>query len=344
MRIDELPLVVGLPGLAVEPEERRILERVRPTGVILFSRNIGSTDQVRELVAALDDLEPRPFVAVDLEGGAVNRLASLWGPLPSPAAAAAAGRKAVRALGEAAGAGCRGLGINLDLAPVIDLGCPGGFIPLQNRCLGDDPDRVVTLARVFIEGLTTWGVGGCLKHFPGLGTVAVDTHVELPVIEEDGQARALAIFEELTPEVPVVMVGHVLAPGLGDAERPASLAPGVIARAAALPGSPVVLSDDLQMGALAGLGDLPDLVVRALRARNHGVLVCNAFERLPEIVERIEEAASFESSFRVRVAETAARLGTLRRELCRGTAAVPVPDDDLVSGLWDDARRAAGSS
>ena len=103
----------------------------------------------------------------------------------------------------------------------------------------------------------------------------------------------------------------------------------------------MVLSDDLEMGALSGLGDLPELVVGALRARNHGVLVCKAFHRLPEIMDRLEEEMASEPALRLRVAETAARLGTLRRDLCRATAAIPMPADDQVSRLWQHARTAA---
>jgi hypothetical protein len=98
------------------------------------------------------------------------------------------------------------------------------------------------------------------------------------------------------------------------------------------------------MGALSGLGDLPGLVVEALRARNHGVLVCKAFDRLPEIMASIEEAMASDPAFRLRLTENAARLGTLRRDLCRSMAAVPMPDDRLVAQLWEDARRTAASS
>jgi len=80
-KTESLPLVVGLPGTTVTDDDRALLERVRPAGVILFSRNIETPDQVRELVSGLQDLEPRPFVTADLEGGMVNRLSALWGDL-----------------------------------------------------------------------------------------------------------------------------------------------------------------------------------------------------------------------------------------------------------------------
>jgi hypothetical protein len=139
------------------------------------------------------------------------------------------------------------------------------------------------------------------------------------------------------------MVGHAVAPDLGDAHRPASLSRAVVEHAATLPGSPVVLSDDLEMGALGGFGDLPDLVVAALTARSHGVLVCKAFDRLPEIVDRIGEAVESDPTLGSRIDELASRLGTLSRDLCQNAAAVPAPDDATVAQLWDAARsKAAG--
>lgn len=341
MRNDTLPLVVGLPGPELDREERAILEEVRPAGVIVFSRSVESTSQLRSLVLTLHDLEHSPFVAVDLEGGAVNRLAALWGTLPSPARAAAAGRRAVRALGEAAGAACRSLGIHLNLAPVVDLERPDGLIARQSRTLGDDPDRVATLARVFLEGMSSWCVGGCLKHFPGLGAVTVDTHEKLPTLtlDEEQLQPHLKAFAALSEELPLVMMGHVVVPGLGDGKRPASLSPPLVERAAKLPGSPVVLSDDLEMGALDGWGDLPDRAVAALKARNHGVILGKSFLRLPEIADRLYEEAERDSGLRSRLQDDAARLGTLRRDLCRVSASVPAPDDTTVAQLWEQARR-----
>ncbi len=340
-----LPLVVGLPGTTVSEEDKALLERARPVGVILFQRNIETPDQTRELVASLDELELRPFVTADLEGGMVNRLSALWGDLPSPAEAAAAGRRAVRALGEAAGAACRNLGIQLDLAPVVDLDCPGGCLAGQGRCLGDDPDRVVTLARVFNEGLGAWGVSGCTKHFPGLGPVPADTHEELPVLDPGAAALALqlAVFEQLATDFPAIMVAHVVVPGLGDADRPATLSRTVVEQAANLTGSPVVLADDLEMGALADWGDLPERVLGAVHARNHGILICNACDRIEEIVEHLEEATIEDPALVARLDEMTARMGTLGRDLQQKAAAVPSPDDDTVAQLWEQACKEAAT-
>lgn len=338
-----LPLVVGLPGLTLEPDQREVLERVRPAGVILFSRNVASADQVRELTAELRELDPAPFLSVDLEGGSVNRFAAIWGELPPPARAAAHGRRAVRALGEATGAACRCLGIHMNLAPAVDLDRPHGMLTQQERCLAADPDRVGTLARIFAEGLHAWSVQGCLKHFPGLGEAVLDTHLQLPRLEltEDQLEVHLQAFRAVSETVPVVMVAHMVVPALGNDELPASLSPEAVEVAAALPGEPVILTDDLEMHALDGVGDLGRRVMLALRARCHGALVCHAFWDLPLIAEQIEREMGDDTSFRGRVSERAGRLNTLRRDLCRSFAAVPAPDDTTVDQLWEQARREA---
>jgi len=337
------PLVVGLPGPVLSPGEIRTLTDVRPCGVLLFQRNIETVEQVRALVSELRRLEPSPFVAVDLEGGAVNRLRPVWGELPSAETAAAGGRRVVRAVGEAAGAACRRLGIHLDLAPVVDLQRPHGVLTQQGRCLAADPERVAVLARVFSEGLAAWGVSGCIKHFPGLGEVPVDTHDELPTLHMSHAELTdhLAVFDALTDTIPLVMIGHVIVPALGEVELPASLSPTILQRARELPGSPVCLSDDLEMGALASSGDLPERVEAALLARNHGVLVCKAFDRLGEIAARLVERTAVDSAASTRILEMAARMDALRRDLLSNAAAIPAPDDTTVEQLWERARVAS---
>ncbi len=338
-----LPLVVGLPGLEITTAEKKTLDRIKPAGIILFARNVESPDQVRELVYSVRDMEPRPFVCVDLEGGMVNRLTALWGDLPSPSEAAASGMKGIQALGDAAGAACRALGIHLDLAPVIDLERPDGLIARQGRTLSASAERSATLARAFSEKMGAWAVSGCIKHFPGLGAIEVDTHEDLPTLDHrvEDLDEHLGVFAALSSDIPIVMVGHVVAPVLGENEKPASLSRHIVQLAVDLPGRPVVLSDDLEMGALEGFGDLPELVSAALRARNHGVLVCQAFDRLEEIADHLLREADEDLTFADVLDEGRSRLGTLARDLCRQAAAVPAPDDATVAQLWEKARKAA---
>lgn len=343
MGAELLPLIVGVPGPSVGETELEVLTAVRPAGIILFARNIVSSDQVRALVNVLETLQPPPFLCVDLEGGSVNRLAGLWGNLPSPARAAAQGRRAVRALGVAAGAACRCLGIHLDLAPVVDLEAPEGLLGREGRCFSDNPDRTATLAGVFASGLESWAVSGCLKHFPGLGLVPVDSHLKLPELHSETEELTphLSPFNALSATLKAVMMAHVVTPALGDTERPASLAPTAVQRACSLPGSPVVLSDDIEMGALESWGDLGERALAALRASIHGVIISRSFERFPEIADSIRREVERDAALRQRVEHAASRMGTMQRDLYRTAAAVPAPDEETVSQLWEQARREA---
>ncbi|MDW7967205.1 MAG: glycoside hydrolase family 3 N-terminal domain-containing protein, partial [Thermoanaerobaculum sp.] len=177
-------LVCGVAGDRLEMEERALLEELQPGGVILFPRNLVSPQQVQELTSELHQLPGNPYVAVDLEGGRVNRLRSLVGALPSPQELAPHGPEAARQLGEVCGALCAALGVDLNWAPVVDVAGAGSYLGGEGRCWGDNPEAVVTLAGAFLTGLEAFGVRGCLKHFPGLGSGEVDSHEQLPQLAE----------------------------------------------------------------------------------------------------------------------------------------------------------------
>jgi beta-glucosidase-like glycosyl hydrolase len=174
--------------------------------------------------------------------------------------------------------------------------------------------------------------------------VPLDTHEKLPILDlsESDLKPHLRVFEELSSVIPVVMMAHMVVPGLGDMDQPASLSRTVVDRATRLPGAPVVLSDDLEMGALDDWGDIADRVEAALRARNHGILICKAFDRLDDIARHLTELSATDSTLGTRLLEMATRMGTLRRDLCQRAAAVPAPDDATVIQLWERARREAG--
>jgi beta-N-acetylhexosaminidase len=283
-------LVCGVAGPALDDGERLVLENLQPAGLILFARNVRSAGQVAELVAALRAFPWRPYIAVDLEGGSVNRLRPILGELPSPARAAAAGAAAVRALGEAIGAACAALGIGAVFAPVVDAGRGEGFVTLEQRCLGGDPDEVVRMATAYLAGIESYGVAACLKHYPGLGSGRVDSHHELPVLDEIVSEDRKA-FIELAAPGRAVMVAHALAPALGEASRPASLSETVVAPLREAECGPII-ADDLEMGALARYGSIAERATAALLAGCDQVLVCNALEAREAVVIQVESSSA----------------------------------------------------
>lgn len=277
-------LACGVSGYELAEEERRELEELAPGGIVLFARNVRERSQLAELVAALHELPGRPYVAIDLEGGRVNRLRGLVGELPSPAQAVTAGAEAVEALGEALGAACAHFAIDVDYAPVVDVG-RGGYIGGEGRCLGASPDAVVPMAERYLAGIERCGVSACLKHYPGLGSGQVDSHQSLPELDEAAAADE-EVFLRLSAPGRAVMVAHALTPSLGEACCPASLSRAVVGRLAGYPCGPVI-ADDLEMGALGRFGSIPERAAAALGAGCHQVLVCNALAMRRPVVEAV---------------------------------------------------------
>jgi beta-N-acetylhexosaminidase len=278
---------VGISGTTLEPKERAILGRCPPRAVILFRRNIEGKRQLEDLTAEIRSLSGSPFLALDQEGGPVDRLKGIVGPFPSFHDAARTGF--ARRAGELAGEACARFGFDVDLAPVVDRRLPGaGETVLGERTVADDPDDVTHAAREFLRGLHSRGIGGCLKHFPGLGRARSDTHKLLPVVPDDPDERErdLAPFRALGEIAVAIMISHAAgADGL-----PSSLSRGIgttlLRETLGFKG--VAMSDDLEMGALDSFGALPDRSAAALRAGCDLLWVCSRIEEYAECVARVE--------------------------------------------------------
>jgi beta-N-acetylhexosaminidase len=172
-------ILAGLEGTAVTPQLRKAIRRGRLAGLVLFADNLPSRGAARRLIAQLQAI-PRPpllrdplLVMVDQEGGLVKRLAG-----PPTASARELGERGAafsRAQGRATAASLRGVGIDVDLAPVLDVARPGGTIAAAERGFGATPERVAATAVAFATGLQEGGVAATAKHFPGLGAAAANT-------------------------------------------------------------------------------------------------------------------------------------------------------------------------
>jgi beta-N-acetylhexosaminidase len=306
--------MVGLPGPVLDPETRRRLAAIRPAGVILFGRNLESPAQVRELLASTRDvLAGDALFAIDQEGGSVSRLAPWIGETPSAATLARAGVGRVRAFGAATGAVVAALGFNLDFAPVVDLCPPDATNGIGSRSFGIDPATSTMLAGAFLDGLQGRGVGGCLKHFPGLGDTAVDSHVELPIARR-GVAALLGAdmlpFRELAHRAASIMVGHghypALVPG---APRPATCSREIVGRLRGdLEFRGLIVTDDMEMGAIGERDRDGTAAVEALQAGCDLLLYCADLDRAERATESIRREAERDAGFRLRVGDAAGRV------------------------------------
>ena len=263
--------VVGLEGPALAPAEREAYTKDLPAGFLLLPRNLESAAQAAALTSGLRALgEPSPLLFVDQEGGTVDRLGPLLGqPFPSAAETGAAGSDRVHESAFLMGKAARLLGFDADLAPCLDLFQPGaGEIVLAGRSFGLHAEDVVVAGMMFLHGLARAGIASCLKHFPGLGRAAADTHETLPVVDAHGvdlMVTDVAPFKRLAGMADGILVGHAAYPDLSGGIVPASLSPAIYALLRGPLGfAGTVFSDDLTMGALSG--PLPERALAASAA------------------------------------------------------------------------------
>ena len=330
-------IVAGVGGTSLAAEERAFLRDRAPLGILLHERNLVEAAQAaalaEEIRAACD---PAPLLFVDQEGGAVDRLGPLLGvAFPSAAALAGLGAHRVHEGAYLMGRAVRALGLDVDLAPCLDLAQPGtGAVVLGGRCFGFHAEDVVVAGSVFLHGLARAGVASCVKHFPGLGRGPVDSHASLPVVDAhdvDLMVTDVAPFTRLARSADGVMVGHAAYPGFTGDETPASLSPRVHAILRERIGwAGVVYSDDLGMGAL-GERSLPDRAAAAARAGCDVLLVSAGVAEADAAAERLEAEGCSESP------EALARIAALRRR-CGG-----FPRKRFGPEAWD-ALRAEGQA
>lgn len=336
-------LVVGCEGAALTPRERTVLRGLRPAGMILFQRNVASAEQLAGLVSELRSLVPGLLLFVDAEGGRVDRLREIVGRAPAAASLAGVPPAVARRAGKAVGAALRHFGFDVDFAPVVDLDRGERDNALDGRTLGTTPRAVTARGRQFLRGLHAAGTGGCVKHFPGLGAARMDTHRDGAPIQLSARelARDLAPFAALGREAGMLMVSHATYPALDPSGRPATLsatiATGLVRRRLRFRG--VVVSDDLEMGALGAWGDLPERAAAALAAGCDLLPICRDLEACRDVAAKLGSVR-----LRARREEAARRLATCRRALARlrRTAAPPAASLARIQQALAAARAAAG--
>lgn len=225
------PLMIGIAGVGLTAEDRERLRHPAVGGVILFSRNHADTEQLQGLIGEIHHARPRIPVAVDQEGGRVQRFRADFTRLP-PASAFSAhtatleeAAHAARETGWLAGVELGQRGIDLDFAPVLDID-RGQSAVIGDRAFHRDAETVTVLAGAFAQGLREAGVAACGKHYPGHGGVAGDSHEELPVDDRSRQeleAADLIPFRRLAAALDAIMPGHVIYPAVDP--RPAGFSP-----------------------------------------------------------------------------------------------------------------------
>ena len=288
-----IPVIFGLSGLDITPDERAFFAAVEPAGYILFGRNVADRAQLRALTDSLRDLAGRDELAIliDQEGGRVARMKPPeWPDFPAGPAfdalyevAPMSAIEAMRANAHALGLMLSEVGITVDCAPLLDVARPDTTEAIACRAYGREPMRVAALGRAMLEGLAAGGVVGVVKHMPGHGRAIVDTHYHLPTVTApDAELEDdIAPFRALNA-APMGMTSHIVFEAW-DTERPATLSPTVIRDVirGRIGFDGLLMTDDIDMKALSGTAG--EKAAGALAAGCDLVLDCWA--RMDEMAE-----------------------------------------------------------
>ena len=287
-------LLTGVPGPTLDSQTAATFRRIQPGGFILFGRNIESPLQLRTLIDDLRGLcEVEPIVTIDQEGGRVSRL-KLIGHEP-PNANQLRDRddlSLIQRHGRITGELLRMFGFNLDLCPVLDISFDDAADnSLKGRCYGNDVAQVIRNAGAFNEALRATGILSCGKHFPGYSRAPLDAHHELPLINltrEDWETHELAVFRHFADRVDSMMIGHAMVPAFEKADVPSSLSKAVITDLlrGELGFRGLVMTDDLDMGAILNHHGLEETIRLAITAGNDLAMICHR-------VECVEQAHGF---------------------------------------------------
>jgi beta-N-acetylhexosaminidase len=295
-------IVTGVPGVTLDLETAKLFRRVQPGGYILFARNIASPTQLRKLIDDLRDLsEVEPLIMIDEEGGRVSRLRKIGHELPSAQQYRERGDLSlVTRHGQITGQLMRLFGMNLNLSPVLEVSFDDeADNSLRGRCYGTSPEQVIELAGAFNRSLRGEGILSCGKHFPGYAGVVVDPHHELPATKRSRaalEAAELIPYRELMGELDSIMTGHTWYPCFDAEETPSSLSSNIVRKLLReeMGYQGLVISDDLDMGALLRQYSQAESIRLAVEVGNDQVLICHRVDSLPVAAAALKDVPQAE--------------------------------------------------
>ena len=276
-------ILTGVPGPELDRETADLFRRVQPGGYIIFGRNIKSAPQLRRL---LDDLRAlskiEPIITIDQEGGRVSRLRLIGNEPPNAQQLREKGDvELVRRHGDITGRLLRLFGFNLDLCPVLDLSFDDeADNSLRGRCYGKTVEEVIRMAGAFNDAMRKQGIASCGKHFPGYSAATLDAHHELPKIERTRaqlDAEELAVFRDFAPRLDSMMICHGWYPTFEPRKMPASLSHRIVTKLLReeFGFDGLIMTDDLDMGAILNEYDLDETIELALAAGNDLAMICH---------------------------------------------------------------------
>lgn len=307
-------VMIGIQGTKVDDDSLYMLHQFHMGGVILFDRNMESPEQVKQLTSDLQaqSNEKVPlFIGIDEEGGDVVRMAEKLTPPPSQKEIGATGDiEQAKTWAIKTAKSLKDMGINVNFAPVADVGSN------DKRSYSTDTNTVIDFVRAATEGYQQENIIYSLKHFPGIGKGRVDSHVDsssIDVTKEILMAEDIipfkTIIDENEPNDYFILVSHLKYPAL-DEEYPASLSSKIMTDLLRneLGYKGIIITDDMEMGAVANHNDFRSIGVNAVKAGADIVLVCHEYEHQQEVYLGLLDAVNSSEISQERIDESVKRI------------------------------------
>ena len=316
-------MIIGIHGKSLNDDAKFMLNEYRVGGIILFDRNMESKDQVKTFIADINKagksagLTPL-FLGIDQEGGAVARMDDKLIKVPPAEEVGKAPVEQAAALAKEVGTELKDLGFNINFAPVADLGLTYG------RSYSTNPDEVVRYASAIGKSYDEAGLWYSYKHFPGIGKTDVDLHADtsiVPVSKETLLSEDTKVFVDLIkqskPNTYTIMVSHAMYPQI-DPDHPSSLSKAIITDwlRKDMGYNGVVVTDDMDMGALAKHYTFGDMAVQSILAGSDILLVCHEYEHMQEAYNGLMKAVKDGRISKERLDESVKRI--LLMKMSRG--------------------------
>jgi len=287
-------IIVGLDSNQVDDQVEQMWAEYPFGGVIIYERNYIREDWLKDFIAELKDLSNPEFpllVCIDEEGGSISRLPGET--FPAAAEMARLSEDDVYQVGQAMAEKLNGFGIMVNFAPVLDINTDPQNTVIGSRSFGGDPDIVSTYGRALFRGMESQGVISVGKHYPGHGSTLIDSHVDLPVLEKNKDelfAFEIIPFQKAVEAgIPMIMTAHLVVSGIDD--KPATMSKtlvDILRRDLKFEG--VIVSDDLEMGALTENYSWDETIVETFLAGTDLLLIGHSYNLQVEAVHILEEA------------------------------------------------------
>jgi len=313
-------MLIGLQGKPLSSRDMNFLKKIKPGGIVFYGRNFKDASDIPPLISSIESIFNNKlplFFAIDQEGGIVHRIEGEYSkPPPAPAIGVINSEEFARDIGLSVGNALRDLGININLAPVLDVPLPLHSSPMTRRSYSNDPLTVARLGTAYITGLHDAGILATAKHFPGIGRTHEDTHSTLPRItwetKDERDSDLMPFQAAIKTGLDMIMVGHVIAEP-GDSKHPISLSPywmtEVLKKEMGFQG--LVLIDNIEMKPIEDIMPIHEAAVQSFKAGADIIMVSHkrdtqkrvfaalvsavikgsvSLERLDESVKKIIEA------------------------------------------------------